>query len=307
MPDKADRPDMAAPKQTERRRVAVFDLVRVLGVGLVVAVHLLQKAASPLGHMFGIPGFYEVTLGGVGVTVLLVLSGCVTHLAYSGRTDTWTSFMRRRLTHIYPTYLLAVGATVLMAGSSVLVGRTPLQYALDLTGMWVFTGRPLSGYILSTGWFIGLIVVLYAAYPLLARCMARRPLLTLLAALAISVASRIIVGATWPAERFNDWVPFGRLFEFAFGVWLVASPRRATAMSTWLRPPPALGRMLEWAAAVSFPVFLVHRAVLDLWMRPVIHPAWMYVAVFALASVGVAEVIRRVAAPIERWARAYSR
>jgi hypothetical protein len=29
--------------------------------------------------------------------------------------------------------------------------------------------------------------------------------------------------------------------------------------------------------------------------------------VFALASVGVAEVIRRVAAPIERWARAYSR
>lgn len=295
-----------ATEPRPRERLAAFDAVRLLGVGLVVAVHLLQRAGSPLGGGFGIPGFYYVTLGGVGVTILLVLSGAVTHLAYSQRDYTWLSFMRRRLAHIYPTYWLAVGATVLMAGAPVLSGRTPLQYALDLSGFLVFNGRPLSGYILSTGWFIGLIVVLYAAYPLLARCMARRPLVTLLVVLAVSVASRLLVGAAWPAERYNDWVPFGRLFEFAFGMWLVATPRRTGAVAGWLRVAPRLGRALQWAAAVSFPLFLVHRAVLDFWMRPVFHPA-VYVALFAVASVGVAEVIRRVAAPVERWWRGYSR
>ncbi|MDO8916112.1 MAG: acyltransferase [Coriobacteriia bacterium] len=298
--------DRAAPTATTvarpRQRVAIFDALRVLGVALVVGVHLLQRAGSPLGNAFGIPGFYEVTLGGVGVTILLVLSGAVTHLTYSQRDFTWLSFMRRRLAHIYPTYWLAIGATVLLAGSPVLADRVPLKLALDLSGMWVFTGRSLSGYILSTGWFIGLIVVLYAAYPLLARCMRRRPLVTLLVVLALSVASRLLVGATWPAERYNDWVPFGRLFEFTFGMWLVASPRRAAMVSGWLTPTPALGRALEWAAAVSFPLFLVHRAVLDYWMLPVFHPA-VYVALFAAASVALSEVIRRVAAPVERYVR----
>jgi peptidoglycan/LPS O-acetylase OafA/YrhL len=301
MPTKAD-PMHDATSQPPHERLAAFDVVRILGVALVVGVHLLQKANSPLGHGFGIPGFYEVTLGGVGVTILLVLSGCVTHLAYSRREYTWVSFMRRRLAHIYPTYWLSIGATVLLAGASVLKGRSPLRWVLDLTGTYVFTGRPLSGYILSTGWFIGLIVVLYAAYPLLARCMARRPLVTLLVVLAISVASRVLVGATWPGERYNDWVPFGRLFEFTLGMWLVATPDRTKTVAGWLRLPPAWARALEWAAAVSFPVFLVHRPVLDDWMRPGFHPI-IYVALFAAATIGVAEVIRRIAVPIERRLR----
>jgi peptidoglycan/LPS O-acetylase OafA/YrhL len=294
----------ARPHSSER--VAAFDVVRLLGVGLVVGTHLLQKAGSPLGGMFGIPGFYQITLGGVGVTILLVLSGCVTHLAYAGREYTWLSFMRRRLAHLYPTYWLAIGAAVLMAGAPVLAGRSPLKYLLDLSGMWVFTGRPLSGYILSTGWFIGLIAVLYAAYPVLARAMARRPLVTLLVVLAVSVASRLIVGAAWPLERYNDWVPFGRLFEFALGMWLVATPRRARAISEWWKATPRLGRALAWAAALSFPLFLVHRAVLDSWMSPTFHGIW-YVGLFAVASVATAEAIRRLAAPVERWCRTYSR
>jgi peptidoglycan/LPS O-acetylase OafA/YrhL len=102
MPTKAD-PMHDATSQPPHERLAAFDVVRILGVALVVGVHLLQKANSPLGHGFGIPGFYEVTLGGVGVTILLVLSGCVTHLAYSRREYTWVSFMQRRLAHIYPT------------------------------------------------------------------------------------------------------------------------------------------------------------------------------------------------------------
>ncbi len=288
------------------RRVAIFDAVRVLGVGFVIAAHLLQEFSNPLGGMFGIPGFYEVTIGGVGVTILLVLSGCVTQLAYSGREYTWFSFMRRRLAHIYPTYWLAMGATVLMAGATILTHRTVIRYLLDLSGMWVFTGRTLSGYILSTGWFIGLIVVLYACYPVLARCMARRPLVTLLVVLAISVASRLIVGAAWPTQRYNDWVPFGRLFEFAFGMWLVNTPRRVRAITTWWKAKPTSARVLQWAAAVSFPLFLVHRAVLDKWMSPTLPIVW-YLVLFAVTSVAVAEAIRRVAAPVERWCRTYSR
>jgi peptidoglycan/LPS O-acetylase OafA/YrhL len=285
-----------------RDHFASFDAVRLLGVALVVAVHLLQRAGSPLGGGFGIRGFYYVSIGGVGVTILLVLSGCVTHLAYSQREYTWLSFMRRRLAHIYPTYWLSMGATVLMAGTPILAGRTPLEYALDLSGFLVFSGRPMSSYILSTGWFVGLIVALYAAYPLLARCMARRPLVALLVVLAISVASRLLVGAIWPAKRYNEWVPFGRLFEFTFGMWLAGTPRRASAVSGWLPVTPALGRALEWAAAVSFPLFLMHRAVLDFWLSPTLRPA-TYVALFALVSVAVAEAVRRLAAPIERWCR----
>jgi peptidoglycan/LPS O-acetylase OafA/YrhL len=120
--------------------------------------------------------------------------------------------------------------------------------------------------------------------------------------LAISVASRLLVGATWPAERYNDWVPFGRLFEFTLGMWLVATPDRTKTVADWLRLPPAWARALEWAAAVSFPVFLVHRPVLDDWMRPGFHPV-IYVALFAAATIGVAEVIRRIAVPIERRLR----
>ncbi|MDP2402084.1 MAG: acyltransferase family protein, partial [Actinomycetota bacterium] len=89
-------------------RIVLFDVWRIVAVALVVGVHLLQKAGHPWGRMFGIKGFYQVTLGGVGVTLLLVLSGAVLAYTYSGRDTRWTTFMTRRLAHLYPMYWISL-------------------------------------------------------------------------------------------------------------------------------------------------------------------------------------------------------
>ena len=65
-------------------RVYLLDLVRVFAISLVLVAHIGQKIGSPVGAFFGIQNFYYVSLGGVAVSIFLVLSGMVMEWNYKG-------------------------------------------------------------------------------------------------------------------------------------------------------------------------------------------------------------------------------
>ncbi len=121
---------------------------------------------------------------------------------------------------------------------------------LTLTGTYAFAGR-WGGPFLNTSWFIGLIFVLYLVFPWLSRAISARPALTMAALLALSLASRALLGRYgWLPGRPLDWFPPCRVFEFGLGIWLAGAYSRAS-----LRPL-SLGRLdplIIAAAALSFP------------------------------------------------------
>ncbi len=85
-------------------RLLIFDLLRIIATELVVTAHIAQKLNIPiLNGTYGIPNFYFVSLGGMGVTILLVVSGAVLRLNHTNVTN-YKDFIIKRLYRIYPAY-----------------------------------------------------------------------------------------------------------------------------------------------------------------------------------------------------------
>lgn len=247
-----------------KQRVPMFDLWRVIGVALVIGVHLLQRLGSRLGGAYGFPGVYYVTLGGLGVTVLIVLSGIVLEYNYGDSTVAYGRFLYRRLVRLYPVYWLAMLATPLIMGFGAVDGHGAdvLGWILDALGLLAFTGRPWGDMILPTGWFIGVIVSLYLLYRPMSRALRRWPIATIAVLLAVSVATRQAVFHYWPHSRAEDWFTLSRVFEFGLGIWIA---QRASAVA-WMqrrlsRWPEGALRLLAHLSALSFPAYLIHFAV----------------------------------------------
>ncbi len=66
-------------------RSLLLDLIRSVAIILVLVAHIGQAFESPVGMFFGIPNFYYVSLGGLAVTIFLILSGLTLELSYGSR------------------------------------------------------------------------------------------------------------------------------------------------------------------------------------------------------------------------------
>jgi peptidoglycan/LPS O-acetylase OafA/YrhL len=251
-------------------RDGALDLLRCLALALLIFAHVAQYVGSPLGGSFGVHGLYWESLGGVAVTLFLVLSGCVLELRYGHRRIDYLRFVGRRLWRIYPTYLLCLVFAVVVYLARLEMGSPP-EYAfgigladvpLSVSGMYVYAGR-WGGPFLWTSWFIGLIVAMYLLFPFLSRAVERRPALTLAALLVVSGVSRYVVGrgAGLPPDAL-EWLPLCRVFEFSAGVFA------GMLLGTWAsRRRVTLGPLTPFVslmAAISFPMFLVHSSLLGL-------------------------------------------
>jgi peptidoglycan/LPS O-acetylase OafA/YrhL len=251
-----------------------------------------------MARMFGIPGLYFVSIGGLAVSLFLVLSGFVMQLSYGTRSEPYGRFLWKRLARIYPVYWMSLAFAVAVfaiqsyrdTGSlTALRHVVGLRHALlAVTGFYAFAGA-WGGPFVATSWYIGLIVALYAVFPLLAKAVRSRPAATLVALLLVSVATRLSLGWTgWLPNRPLDWFPPCRLFEFGLGMalarWCGSEGIQALRR---LRLPAA---PLRFLGDVSFPLFLVHYPLLRmLWVLPkrgVPLPAAvvMYVLVSVLVS-----------------------
>jgi peptidoglycan/LPS O-acetylase OafA/YrhL len=278
-----------------------LDLARCLAITLLLLAHVGQTVHSPLGGDAGIRNFYYGSLGNLAVTIFLVISGWVLELRYGGTHLNYRRFLVKRLLRILPVYYLAllVGVlTYIVVASQRTQALRLADIPLSLTGMYAFAGR-WGGPFLSTGWFIGLIIVLYMLFPLLSPAIRARPLLALACLLVVSSLSRVIIGHSHVLpNRPLDWFPLCRVFEFSLGIYVgsVFSRRRIGGRVSFGR----FDRYIVAGAALSFPLFLVHYPLLfiipQLTLRGVnVVPACaVFVLVAGVASWVILVIDRRV-------------
>lgn len=254
-------------KPIAKQRILFFDFVRIFAILLVIFTHIAQTVHSPLGGFFGIKGFYEVSLGGVAVTLFLFLSGLVLEINYGRKPLNYFPFIRKRLTYIYPIYwlstLIGIAIATSVLGPSVLKQLlNPFTVFETVTGFFPFFGH-WSGPFVGSSWFIGLIVAMYLLYPFLSACHKKSPILTLLFTLFISVICRYLLGSsTILPNRPLDWFPLCRVLEFYLGIYFANLVTQISLFNVFNNFK--YQKIVNFFSELSFPAFLIHFPLLDI-------------------------------------------
>lgn len=251
-------------------RYISLDLVRCFAVALLLIAHIGQTIHSPIGDFFGVPHFYFVSLGGLAVTIFLILSGTVIELQYSKKNVDYLLFILKRILRIYPVYYLCLlfGIVIYFFQSYHDTGHIFASFSkigivdilCSITGSYAFIGR-WSGPFVGTSWFISLIITMYVFYPFLSQIIRKQPLISICILLFISTLSRLILG-TYEVlpKRPLDWFPLCRVFEFSFGIYLATSLPKKTF--DFLKASRRFRSVATFISALSFPLFLIHYPIL---------------------------------------------
>ncbi|WP_087022511.1 acyltransferase family protein [Thaumasiovibrio subtropicus] len=279
-------------------RSVLLDMLRLIAIALVFIAHFGQLFEHEIGAFFGIKNVYYVSLGGVGVTLFLILSGLLAGLTDAKRfiepkdqtvsfsSKKYYQYVIKKLLRIYPVYWVSVILSIIGYGLSGVVLKErllplfPNGVLTDLfgstTGFYAWFGL-WGGPFNPPSWFIALIIPLYLLFPLLQYLLWRWKWVALLTLLCVSIVSRIWVGqhgvVLLGTSLFNDieaWVY--RLYGFMPGRpgdWFVLCRVFEFSLGIFLayRVPKAvwfklqLGRLNQPIARLSdlaFPLFLLH-------------------------------------------------
>lgn len=243
-----------------------LDLMRCVAIVLLLLAHIGQAINSPIGSFFGVPHFYYVSLGGLAVTIFLILSGAVLELQYGRKNIRYWQFLAKRCLRIYPVYYLSLVLGIMiyfirsyhdtghfLAGFSKL---GVIDIVLSATGGYAFAGR-WGGPFVATSWFIALIMTMYMLFPFLSRQLKEYPNISISILLLLSFLSRLILGKYEVlATRPLDWFPLCRVFEFSLGIYLsIVLPRISF---NYLEASRRLRSSILSVSKISFPLFLIH-------------------------------------------------
>jgi peptidoglycan/LPS O-acetylase OafA/YrhL len=269
------------------QRSILLDMLRIFAISLVFVAHIAQVLGSNAGEFFGIKNIYYVSLGGVGVSVFLVLSGVLAGLGGYVVQAGYTSYIIKKGLRLYPLYWISVPLSMIgyVLGSVLIKGEMPplLPNGLvgdllgSVSGFYSWAGL-WGGPYNSPSWFIGLIMTLYALFPPLYLALKRWSHWLLCGLLCVSLASRYYVGQyglpwsdpTWWMDvqgwayrqygfmpgRPGDWFVLCRIFEFALGIYLaLILPHRI-----WFIGPNWhwLNKSIYKLSDVCFALFLCH-------------------------------------------------
>ena len=224
---------------SSRTRLGGLDGLRAVAAGLVFVCHAAlfwsretdawdETATSAVGH-----------LGGFGVAIFFVVSGCVIFRPFigGGPVDV-AAYARRRLARIVPAYWVALAVLALL-----LPAQVP---GLATSDAWVFAGF-LQVYVpgqlahgLSPAWTLCVEITFYAAVPVLAMLRGRGLMLVVAGLAGSSLAVQALALAPHTSTLLGHWD------WFAIGIalaWLSSGPgdRLITAA--------AQRRHVIWAAA----------------------------------------------------------
>ena len=266
-------------------RSLLLDLLRIFAISLVFVAHFGQLLDGSAGNFFGVKNFYYVSLGGVGVSLFLLLSGILAGLGDSGKSG-FVSYFLKKILRIYPLYLMSIPLAILgyFLGIWLLEGSPPELFPngflADLfgsvTGFYSWMGL-WGGPYNSPSWFIALILTMYAMFPFIFFLMKKQPHLVIVILFLVSAVSRYYVGKEgvpfvdqsffddlkgWFYRQYGfmpgrpgDWFPPCRVFEFALGIYLaLVIPREL-----WFKLRLAvLEKPIQFLSDLAFPLFLIH-------------------------------------------------
>lgn len=254
---------MPAPSSATGGRLVWIDVVKGMAILAVLFHHYVEPGVkfrvllSDAGASHSLRAMWTVALGAThnafnaalmclgglgyqGVHVFLVVSGLGLALADARRAAPmpFAAFLRRRASRLLPPYWLVVALLGVLGlvmsrahwQSDWLIGSSKSDLLINVflvrdfseKWVWIYPGAL---------WFVPLIVQLYLVYPLLARGLQKRPAMTLMLCLALTLGYRALAVLLWhgrpvgieAAGRVTPMM-FGaaRLWEFALGVALAA-------------------------------------------------------------------------------------
>jgi len=246
------------------QRSVFVDSIRIIAIALILVAHIAQTLSSPVGNFFGIKGFYWVSIGGVAVTLFLIISGCSLQLVYGSKKINYGHFVAKRLVRIYPVYWIVVIIGILIyfalnhfSFQTMEANLTFKDIPLSICGFYAFVGQ-WGGPFVATSWFIGVIIFFYFLFPLISICIKRYPTVSIVFFLLVSFISRwfLFQGILSLPYRPIDWFPPCRIFEFGLGVYFAT----IIPYSFWFnfKLNHLANRILVFMAELSFPVFLAH-------------------------------------------------
>jgi peptidoglycan/LPS O-acetylase OafA/YrhL len=244
---------------TSSTRITLLDIIRNIAIILLLTAHTAQVFGSPLGEPFGIKNFYWATLGGVAVTLFLILSGLTLELKYGTQQIKYKNFIIRRVLRIYPVYYLSLALAIPVYFLQQHMALHWWDIPLTLTGFYAFVGE-WGGPFIDTSWFLGLIFIMYFIYPALSNTMTKyNKTIVLVLLLVTSIAFRLLTGngiLSLP-RRPLDWFPLCRVFEFGLGVYIGNAFAHSSCFRFKFRHL-LLNNFVSTLAILSFPLFLVH-------------------------------------------------
>jgi peptidoglycan/LPS O-acetylase OafA/YrhL len=245
------------PKETARDRLLSIDVIRIVGLILILLQHMIGTNLLPSWiHNIAIdylPYLFYMDYGRIGVWLFVFASGCSLALndtEFSNLSEV-KSFYKKRLIRIYPPYWVSLLFSLLIF-NWVIPSLTVADIVRWFSGFQAFfatTSIEITK-INITYWFIGLIVSLYLLYPLLFYVVKKHPNRSLLSFFFISLASRYIMFYVFPVFGSGwDWFPTCRIFNFALGMYLIQKG---------LFPKAISNRTIAFLGTITFYVFLVH-------------------------------------------------
>lgn len=259
-----------------RERLPWPDVVKGIGLVMVVTVHVVERVmgyaeiANPsadwppladrvaqLAPLTGL-GLWDLPLNAVrylgwfgdhGVQLFIIMAGFglmwgELSARAAGRPWTVTEFYRRRAWRIYPMWVAAHLLLLAFALTTGLVGIPTKAFVLSLVGIRFTPGTFYA--LAQSWWFIGLLLQLYLAYPLLSRAMRKLgPLRFLVLAAGLCFVVRLIGLVLLEGHPYVDPWSRGsffvnRLAEFAFGMVLAEAMFRDPVFEARLRSPASI-------------------------------------------------------------------
>lgn len=287
-------------------RLAGLDLTRAAALWCILTFHfdLNIQTACPGAPAVGFVHYANGTLGHIGVSLFFVLSGAALMVRYRDGCP-WRAYLARRAAALYPMFWVGWGALFLYSD---LLHRN-LDRSIPLWRL-VWSALGMDGYLNALApnfykigeWFLGCLILLYLAFPLLRRGMLARPGLTLAGLAALHILWTLF----YPGRLEIEHHAVSRLLEFALGMGLALWRPRLPRWAPWLGAGlaavvlfvplpgprmlnlPALGaglclalwalgdriaapaarRTLQRLAALSYPLYLVHHVTLTILFVP---------------------------------------
>lgn len=246
-----------------KERLVFFDVLRILAIALIVVCHLFGwfHISSP-GNIFTISEMkFNLFYWGVGammVSLLVLISGAMIEYSYGLKEKlNPIRFLIKRAIRLYPAYWMSIILTLLFIPALLSkIGTADFLYQWFGIKSFTLTGN---GSINAMGFFIGLIMVLYAFYPLISHHMKKNPFYTISVLAIVTFGLRYLIGiydlnkyqlSTINTMLIERWNPLCNLFMFGLGILII--------QQKWYPKILHSNKYLTLAAELTFYVFLIH-------------------------------------------------
>lgn len=204
----------------KKERIIYFDIIKFFAVICVFTCHFARTLEYySIYYTFKLlPDYlFSLYLGSVGVSLFFIVSGASLMYVYDESINL-KAYYKKRFLGIYPmfwiAYLIFFGLNfyVNKGFNNSSIPTWHLIYSfLGCDGAFAFfTGT----FHLLGEWFLLVIILLYACFPLLRVCVKKHPWITLIVSLAVS----IILQFTWKFQLPVDALFVARIAEFVFGM-----------------------------------------------------------------------------------------